>query len=114
MLFVRVDDKTFQLHPGLSRGCSDKRMEMTLEMVLEDIDPSCPDGIEAKIAYRRTSRFAKDIIRFAKKNPEYIFWEIFDFYGGKFSYAAKKELFFEDKRRGAHFQDALKEMRRRS
>ncbi len=57
---------------------------------------------------------ATEVLKFIRKNGEYIFWEIFDFDGGKFSYAASKELFFEDRRKGHHLKGVLEEMKRRS
>ena len=57
---------------------------------------------------------ASEVLKFIRKNGDYIFWEIFKFEGGKFSYGASKELFFENRRQGAHLKGVLEEMRRRS
>ena len=58
--------------------------------------------------------FASNVLRFVKKNPEYVFWEIFDFHGGEFSYNAPKGVFFENNLRGAHLNGVIEEMKSRS
>lgn len=117
MLFIRLDEKNFFLRPGLSRGCGDERMirllksELRVYVLRFEVAPLNEINWER---WEREERFANKVVHFAKSNPEYVFWEIFDFYGGKFSYSVSKELFFENKRQGAHLNDVLEEMKKRS
>lgn len=115
LLFIRVDEKRFHIEAGKSSGFSEKRELEILGRVLENHDPLHPirdvKMTDWWIISNARREFSKKIIWFVKRHPEYTFWEAFDFYGGEFSYTAKKELFFEEKRKGATLADAIQAMK---
>ena len=118
MTFIRLSEEKFFLNVGRSCYSSDKRIEESVAEtlawdVLEILDPSHPSNSEERVSnYHRNKKFAKEIMKFSKNDPKYIFWEIFDFNGGVFSYSAKKELFFEEKKKGATLADAIDAMKK--
>lgn len=114
ILFVRLDEKNFSIRPGLSRGCSDQRMIRLLEWSLPWLLELPTEGNSHSEKIEINQSITSKVIKFVKMNPDYVFWEIFDFDGGKFSYAASKELFFENRRQGEHLKSALEEMSCRS
>jgi len=114
MLFIRLDEKNFSLRPGLSRNCSNQRMVYLLERDLPWLLELPTEGDSHSEKMDINYSLASEVLKFIRKNGDYIFWEIFDFEGGKFSYTASKELFFEKRRQGHHLRGVLEEMKRRS
>ena len=113
MIFVRLNEKDFYLCAGRKNAIENSILSVCW-CELRRFNPIQIKEESRDDKYRRDTKFVDEVTRFAQNNRRYVFWEIFDFWEGRFSYAAKKEVFFEQKKEGATLEDAIEEMKKRS